>query len=43
MYVNGGDFTMAGGTISDNTADCGGGVCVTGSGSFNMEGGTGCV
>ncbi|ULQ60757.1 hypothetical protein K7I13_05670 [Brucepastera parasyntrophica] len=40
VHVNGGTFTMSGGTISDNlTGDSGGGVYVTGSGSFIMSGG----
>ena len=36
---NGGIFNMYGGTITGNTADNGGGVCVN-SGAFNMYGGT---
>ena len=36
-----GEFTMTGGTISDNAADegCGGGVCVYDGGAFTMAGG----
>jgi TolB-like protein len=40
VYVNGGDFTMQGGTISGNTARVGGGVFVASGGTFTMEGGT---
>lgn len=40
IYVNNGSLTMAGGTISGNTATKGGGgVYVTGNGSFEMKGG----
>jgi len=38
LVNNGGNFTLAGGTISDNTADIGGGVYVNG-GTFTMSGG----
>jgi len=40
VYVNGGNFTMEGGTISDNIAWVGGGVFVDSVGTFTMEGGT---
>jgi hypothetical protein len=39
VYVNGGAFTMSGGTISGNTAVRGGGVGLD-SGTFTMSGGT---
>ncbi len=39
VSVNSGSFTMAGGTISGNSADYGGGVAVTNSGTFTMTGG----
>lgn len=43
VFVSGGKFIMNGGTISDNRASYGGGVCTTydyGRGSFTMNGGT---
>jgi hypothetical protein len=39
VYVEGGTFTMSGGTISGNAASYGGGVDVSG-GAFTMSGGT---
>ncbi len=40
VYINNGSLNMYGGTISGNTAEYGGGVCVSGnSGTFNMRGG----
>ncbi|MER2143470.1 MAG: hypothetical protein ABS888_06710, partial [Eubacteriales bacterium] len=39
VYVDGGTFTMQGGTICNNTAGSGGGVYVLG-GTFTMQGGT---
>jgi len=43
VYVQGGEFTLDGGTISDNTgtdSSYGGGVCVESGGKFTMESGS---
>lgn len=40
VYVDGGTFTMEGGTISDNYATYGGGVAVLNGGRFTMTNGT---
>jgi hypothetical protein len=40
VAVDGGTFTMTGGTVSGNKANNGGGVHVTGGGAFTMTGGT---
>ncbi|MDR0706991.1 MAG: hypothetical protein LBF60_03815, partial [Treponema sp.] len=40
VYVDGGSFTMSGGTISGNTESIGGGGVYVFSGSFTMSGGT---
>ncbi|MDR1229865.1 MAG: hypothetical protein LBK61_00530 [Spirochaetaceae bacterium] len=40
VHVNGGTFTMNGGTISGNTPSQGGGVYVDENGTFTMNGGT---
>ncbi len=40
VYVDGGTFTMQGGTIIGNQSSTGGGVYVAGAGIFNMSGGS---
>ena len=41
VEVNGGEFNLYGGSITKNTADNGGGVCVVSGGTFNLyDGGT---
>ncbi|MBE5902352.1 MAG: hypothetical protein E7280_10675 [Lachnospiraceae bacterium] len=40
VYVNGGTFTMQGGTIIGNQSSTGGGVYVAEAGTFNMSGGS---
>lgn len=39
VYVNGGDFDLLGGTITENFANLGGGVAVANGGSFEFMGG----